>query len=66
MKKLSVCFVLCSMLWTAICSAAEVEPIEVESSISAVNVFFQGARGKEQLAIGKGQMSNKQYSIGEE
>ena len=43
MKKLSVCFVLCSMLWTATCSAAKVDTIEVESSISAVNVFFQGA-----------------------
>ncbi|MCZ4409648.1 DUF4139 domain-containing protein [Cryomorphaceae bacterium 1068] len=44
MKKLSVCFVLCSILWTATCSAAQADTIEVESSISAVNVFFQGAR----------------------
>ena len=44
MKKLSVCFVLCSMLWTATCSAAKVDTVEVESSISAVNVFYQGAR----------------------
>jgi hypothetical protein len=44
MKKLSVCFVLCSILWSANCSAAQVDTIEVESSISAVNVFFQGAR----------------------
>ncbi|MFT6996686.1 MAG: hypothetical protein ACJAQ4_000427 [Cryomorphaceae bacterium] len=44
MIKLSVCFVLCSVLWSATCSAAKVDTIEVESSISAVNVFYQGAR----------------------
>ncbi|MGB6036823.1 MAG: mucoidy inhibitor MuiA family protein, partial [Cryomorphaceae bacterium] len=44
MKKLSVCFVLCSILWSATCSAAEVDTSEVKSEVSAVNVFFQGAR----------------------
>jgi uncharacterized protein (TIGR02231 family) len=51
MKKLSVCFVLCSMLWTATCSAAKVDTVEVESSISAVNVFYQGARIKRNVQL---------------
>lgn len=51
MKKLSVCFVLCSMLWSATCSAAKVDTIEVESSISAVNVFFEGARIKRNVTL---------------
>ncbi len=51
MKKLSVCFVLCSILWSATCSAAKVDTIEVESSISAVNVFFQGARITRDVSI---------------
>jgi len=51
MKKLSVCFVLCSILWSVNSSAAKVDTIEVKSEIRAVNVFFQGARVKRKATL---------------
>ncbi|MCH2215551.1 MAG: mucoidy inhibitor MuiA family protein [Flavobacteriales bacterium] len=44
MNKVTLSFMLCSMLWTANSSAAIKDTIEVKSKISDVNVFFEGAR----------------------
>lgn len=43
MKKILLIFMLCSLLGFINCSATRVDTIEVESKISTVNVFFEGA-----------------------
>jgi len=44
MNRTIVSLVLCSILGTIQCSATGVDTIEVKSAVSAVNVFFEGAR----------------------
>ncbi len=44
MKSTKLTFMLCSILWFGLCSGAKVDTIEVQSSISEVNVFYEGAR----------------------